>query len=263
VIPVSIIMLLGTGQRGAFLTAIAIAIISMSMSLSKRKKIIMLIIAVPIMLMGYIVNSYASGRIEKDLATTSIFSDMIERVALSNQVSGIAGFELVHRRYYTTQSEWTEELLNILPGRTEKKLASNTALVFSMLFGSTRGTAPLSLWGSIYNSFKFPGIVVVPFLLGISYALIYHRFLKGRDSLFRRLLWTAVAFNCGTWIAGGPMHLFNSGVIALGILGIAYSMVSFKNTGSVVRRNRGEEDKALTTTRPVYLRRHALEHHER
>jgi oligosaccharide repeat unit polymerase len=263
VIPVTIVMLLGTGQRGAFLTAVAIAIISMSMSLSKRKKLVVLFITVPIVLMGYIVNSYASGRIGQERVTSSVFSDMIERVTVSNQISGIVGFELVHRRYYSTQNEWTDELLNILPGRTNKKLESNSALVFSLLFGSTRGTAPLSIWGSIYNSFKWPGIVVVPFLLGLFFGFIYYRFLKGRDSLFRRLLWSAVAFNCGTWITGGPMHLFNSGVIALGILGIAYAMVSVSKNRSIVRGGRRSMNGPVTAVRPLELRRQALEPHER
>lgn len=245
-VPISIIMILGTGQRGAFLTAVAIAVISMSMSISRRKKVVVVSIILPLLLAGYMINSYASGRIGADDSPPSVFSDIVQRIGMSNQVSGIAGFELVYKRYYPTQNEWTDELLNVLPGRSEKKLNNNAMLIFSMLYGSSRGTAPLSLWGSIFNSFGFPGIIVVPFLMGVIYCFLYHRFLRGRDSLFRRLLWTAAAFNLGTWIAGGPLHLFNSGVITIGLLSIAYSLMVPRRQAAGARRGHARTDIAVS-----------------
>jgi hypothetical protein len=78
------------------------------------------------------------------------------------------------------------------------------------------------------------------------YSFLYSRFLRGNDSLFRRLLWTALAFNCGTWIAGGPMHLFNSGIITMGLLGLAYSLVVPRQPAAVTGRAQAGKIIAVT-----------------
>ena len=68
-------------------------------------------------------------------------------------------------------ADWKSSLLGILPGAGDAKVGL-AHQVFAMVYGTPRGTAPPSIWGSVYYNFGWPGLILTPILLAICYQVI-------------------------------------------------------------------------------------------
>ncbi|HEB77522.1 MAG TPA: oligosaccharide repeat unit polymerase [Methylothermaceae bacterium] len=206
--------LLGTGQR-TFLVIALLVLVSCLIAYRRGKisiRHIMLPAAATIAL--FLLVSVQLGRV-----TTGGFWGGVEvlahRVFASNQWSAVVGFRYVYREDVVLGQEWAKSAAGLLPGVKGSDLARQ---VHYIMFGSDRGTAPLSVWGSIYYNFGLLGVLYIGILIGATYQTIYMIFLNGSFGLFRVLCYAALFLYLSIWIAGGPVQLLNNGIAAVAAL---------------------------------------------
>jgi oligosaccharide repeat unit polymerase len=201
--------LMWTGQRGAFVSFILTA--TVYAVLYNRKRLSRWILVIP--LVGFPLLLLATAVLARgDSATGGILS----RFFNDNQQSGIAAFRYTHARPTQWGSEWAQALMGILPGNRGSTLSGE---VFATLYGSTRGTSPPSLWGSVHYNFGLVGVIITAMLLGIVVQRWTCRSLRGpRYNTLQLVGFAGATVSFGTWIADGPTTLLNVGLLAYALL---------------------------------------------
>jgi hypothetical protein len=215
---ITIVLLIGTGQRHPFIKILVLAVVFAYFILPKisaRSVLGVAAVGAPL----FILTTFASGRATSDLegagslsGIVSVFFDqLMQRLFSSNQLSATVGFRYIYYRDdIAFGSEWMQSLKGLLPGQPGSDIANQ---IFAVLYGGTRGTSPLSLWGSAYYNFGFEWTVVLAGLLGIIFALISASFLKRRTlNLIQAAGMAGITMTLGMWIAGDLTALFNSGL---------------------------------------------------
>lgn len=222
-IPATLIFLLGTGQRGAFILALALVTISAYLIAPRNFKRY----AVRVGLLGvglFFLTTLAGGRAAEDLRAASgfgqqigiLFEQLAFRVLGSNQESSVAGFRYVHELQIPVGSEWLQGIIGLLPGQTGSDLSNR---VFAMLYGSSRGTAPLSLWGSAYHNFGLPGAMVLAAVMALILCGVSTNInSKQSTNLIQIVGMAGVTVTLGTWIADGPTSILNTGLMVYVVL---------------------------------------------
>lgn len=213
----AVLFLVGTGQRGAFVASGVVAAVSVYLMIPQRApKIIarLVLLVVPV----FFLSTFASGRATRELAqadgisgvTTTMFEQLAFRLLGSNQLSSTVGFRYIYDRDVPFASEWAESLAGLMPGHPGSDLSNQ---VFAVLYGSTRGTAPLSIWGSAYHNLGFVGSLAFAAVLSLVFCLISARIneLKQTDTI-QLIGGAGVTVALGTWIAGAPDAPLNSGL---------------------------------------------------
>ncbi|MEV8508787.1 O-antigen polymerase [Actinoplanes sp. NPDC051475] len=205
----SAVGLMWTGQRGAFvsfvLTATLYAVLYNRKRLSRWMLIIPLI-GFPLLLLATTV--LARG----DSATEGITA----RVLNDNQLSGLAAFRYTEPQPTQWGAEWGQALMGVLPGNRGSTLSGE---VFATLYGSTRGTSPPSLWGSVHYNFGLFGVLTLAVVLGVVVQLWTCRSLRGeRYNTLQLAGFAGATVSFGTWIADGPTTLLNVGLVAYALL---------------------------------------------
>ena len=218
-VPLSVVFLLGTGQRGAFVVATATAVIYLAVALPRRlaRQALILALAGGLVLLG--IATLALGR-ATDTAGDATGLDAAAkgiwlRVMRDNQVSGLAYHEYFEEDAPVWGLEWGNRLQNLLPGPGEKT-ADN--VIHAVLYGTDRGTAPGTLWGSVWHNFAVVGALVVPLLLAMIHHSLYARLLAGPKSDIRVFVFVGSTTALAFWIVGGPENPIDAGLGALGIL---------------------------------------------
>jgi len=220
-VPMNIIFLLGTGQRGAFVIASAMIFFYTNAILPQKQRSLVNRSLGIVVLLLFGLTTLSTGRAIFDTSASGgnisgILSGIFHRLFVSNQLGGVVGFRYVYESPIQYGLEWYENLRGVLPGAPSKLGLSNQ--IFALLYGGTRGTTPVSIWGSIWHNFGPVGIILVPFGLGAVYQYIYNRMILGPKSLVRVAAYAAMAVVLGTWAAGGPIFFVNSGVVTVLIL---------------------------------------------
>ncbi|MDO8337988.1 MAG: O-antigen polymerase [Microcella sp.] len=220
----SLIMLLGTGQRGAFvLVGIALAIYA-ALSFPSTFRRILLQIAVPVLAI-FLLSTAATGRASVGVRSqntaldqaTELWNQLAFRIFGSNQESSIIGFRYVSSLEPVGGADWWSTLVGLLPGQSTLSIDN---VIFGLIYGSQRGTAPLSIWGSVFHNFGFVGAVMWAALMGLATVLISlkaHK-LRGSGSLVSIVGAAGTSAVVGTWIAGSPLFLLNSGIVVYAFL---------------------------------------------
>lgn len=209
-LPLSLIFILGTGQRGAFVIASLMILLFITLSVNKKvmKKMIFVIAAFVLSIFSFATFFLDRGN-EKNLF--GAIEGLFFRIFDANQETAVIGFRYI----YTTKEiqygqEWLMMFAGLLPGiRIDVSIANE---IFEILYGSTRGTAPLSNWGSFYYNFGLIGCCVGALFIGFSLEYLYFRYKNKQKSLFRNLYYAALFIILGSWIAGDPTTLFNTGL---------------------------------------------------
>lgn len=219
-VAVTVFALIGTGQRGAFFLSSVTVLTFWAMWSRGRAVSVRALVAVGAVVSGVGVIStlvlarnkaltYESSWSER--LTTSL-GDLVDRVVLVNQLSGIYGF-----RY--TQSlpragfgaDWRSSLLGLLPGNRGTDLSRR---IFAMRYGSDRGTSPPSLWGSIHYNFGVIGTLLAPIILAWLLAILTSMTLRHHQQNALEAVGIAgVTAIVGMWVADTPLFLFNSGIV--------------------------------------------------
>ncbi len=219
----SVILLLGTGQRGPFVLAAAVTAAFFAAVLPARRARRILVVLLMSGVGLFSITSLILGRTTSQIAgmadISAVATELLARVSGVNQETGLIGFRYVYGLSVQNGADWVQSLISLVPGHQPQiGLAQE---VYFVMFGTTRGTAPVSIWGSIWYNFGAIGIVVFPFLLGLLYQGVFQRLVRGPKTLFRLLLYSAAYVYLGTWVAGGPVeYLANVGLITIVFLGI-------------------------------------------
>ena len=210
----SLILILGTGQRGAFVLAglQGGAFMMVVAAAKKRKKILLWGSAFVMSFM--ILSTFMIGRTESGAFNLGESLDAIWwRIAGANQFGAVIGFREV---IYLESTQWGREMwqsiVGLLPGVRGSMLSNRIA---KKIWGGY-GTAPPSNWGAIYYNFSWFGMVLFPVLFSIFLKYLYYRLYSERKELFRVLIYVCSFVIIGTWIAGNSVnYYFNVGLFAL------------------------------------------------
>lgn len=218
---VALFGILGTGQRSAlvlFALVLVTFIYHMDRRRFARRVVLTASVVVPLFLISTLLLGRSAGslaRAEGTLGKIGVLSEeVLRRILYDNQVSGQKGFWYTSGQPIQNGAEWLQGIAGILPGHSGSPLASE---IFASISGSDRGTSPPSMWGSVHYNFGMAGLIVMPVLLAIVYQIVTFRALNRPTANSLELIGMAGVFAvCGTWVAGGPEYLLNSGAVAFG-----------------------------------------------
>lgn len=220
---ISLFGLLGTGQRGAFIQILVVVAYYLYLMNGRRLPRRGWLLA-PAGLAFIVVSTIALGRSNAAIgqgATTGdralvALNEFASRVFEVQQASAVSGFRYIYEQPIQWGREWLQGLMGIMPGSAGTDLPNR---LYQALYGTDRGTAPPSIWGSVYHNAGWIGVVVVPIVLGVLVAVVTLRSLEPvpRNSL--QIVGIAgVSTSIGFWAAGGPETLLNTGLAAYAFL---------------------------------------------
>lgn len=203
---ITVIALVGTGQRGAFVIFTVIAATYLANLDARRflqRTVVMLACALPVLL---IVTS-ALSRAPQNSPLTQLWYRFMQ----SNQGSGIAAYRYTSTLPTANGHDWWLSALGLLPHHTGSPLDSD---VFATIYGSHRGTAPPSLWGSIIYNFGPAGLVFFPILLAFLIQFLSTRMIHRYSVTTTELVgYAGLTGTIGLWAADGPVYLLNTGFV--------------------------------------------------
>lgn len=213
-----ILGLMGTGQRAFLVGFFIFAFIFIAIKNQKRSAIkkSVLIYSFVVLLLLFSISSNLLGRSE----SFSVFDSLeafATRLFVDNQSSALVGFQYIYDLPIQFGAEWLIDILGILPGEFKGSDLPNR--VHAIIYGSDRGTAPVSLWGSVFHNWGWLGIFIFPNVLSFLYCIISKRFLERKNITLIEMAGYAFSFYVlGAWIASGPMQLVNNGLVTCIIL---------------------------------------------
>ncbi len=210
----SLICILGTGQRGAFVVALIMGLSFLVSVLNFKKVKKVAIYLVPLFVL-FMASTLINGRSETN-ETNDVLKAVFQRIMSDNQVGARIGFrEIIYHKPTQWGSEWFDGILGILPSHTGSTLSNDIA---QLIWGGF-GTVPPSNWASIYYNFSWIGLIIFPFFLTFILRYLYYRLYKKEKKLFRILIYIYCFSLIGTWIAGSPFeHYLNTGLLTIIIL---------------------------------------------
>jgi hypothetical protein len=220
--PLCLVFLLGTGQRAPlFLGSLMILVFfraSLPARLWRRASITVMSLALILFLVSTLFLGRSATEIRSPSDMGAILGNLLQRIFSDNQLGGIVGFRYVYELPIQWGGEWMKGLAGLLPGQTAEISIPNE--VHAILYNSYRGTAPESIWASVWHNFHVVGVVVLPFLLGLLYQGLFARLVHSPKTLFRLLVYAGLSIIFGLWVAGGPAFLAEVGLFTIIILKI-------------------------------------------
>lgn len=222
-VPLTLVFVLGTGQRAPFVRALIFVTIAFYLIAPKNMKRYaprLALVGVPL----FFVATFATGRAGQQLAAADgvfgmarvFFEQLLFRIFGSSQLGSVVGFRWAYDQTIPTGSEWAQSIVGLLPGQKGPDTANQ---IFALLYGSTRGTSPLSLWGSAYYNFGMEGALLIAFFLAILLCILSQRALKLTDiNVIQATGVAGVSMTFGLWISDGPTTPLNAGLVAFSFL---------------------------------------------
>lgn len=220
----SFVIIAGTGQRGALVAALIVVAAALTVSRALTRSQLLCFFSVGVVAFTFLTVLLQRRAQELGAATTNLdrvrvhIEALWSRLVLENPQSGIAAFQVTERDGIVWGSQWSSELLDLAPGQGSRSLAHR---VFESLYGTDRGTAPESIWGGVYYNFGAWGGAAVVVVLACLYAGVGRRLFRVDDkygaappTFLTLLSLSGVAVSLGSWIAGSPATLLNSGLLA-------------------------------------------------
>lgn len=214
---IALVFMLGTGQRGAFvmfMITVGIFIALMNRRKLSRRFALLAGLSVPV----FFLSTVALGRSSTALAQASSMGDqvriigdeMLFRILGSNQLASITGFRYIYPRPSVNGGEWLQSMTGLLPGVPGSTLSNE---IFSILYGSTRGTAPPSIWASFYYNFGLQMTLALTMILAAGYHYVSLKIARASHVNSLQCIGMAgVTTALGTWVAGSPDFLMNVGI---------------------------------------------------
>jgi oligosaccharide repeat unit polymerase len=211
-VPVAIWALLGTGQRGFLVYAFLAFLFGLATLVTIPLRKVILAASIVVLLFGIL--SYYLGRIDQ-LSPHIVFNQILKRLFVDDQLTGLTGFRYIYGRDVVWFSEWGKGFLGLLPGNRGSDLDHQ---VFAVMHGTTRGTATMSTLGSIYHNGGVLGVVGIYAAMGFLYTYVYSRFLRGSRTVLRCFAYGVILFYLAFFVAGAPVGLVNKGVVTAAIV---------------------------------------------
>lgn len=233
-LPLNIIFLLGTGQRGALIVVALTLFTFFSCAFPRRlvKRTLFVLSLIVVLLFSMATLFLGRGGVQ-DLSTSGNLFTLVElignRFFRDNQLGGVIGFRFIYSQPIQNGQEWLDAFRQLLPGSANTLALAN--ILHAELYNSLRGTVPPSIWGSIWYDFGLLGIIVVPFLMGLSYQWIYMRLVQGKKTLIRLAIFSTIIVLLGTWAVSDPTTMINRGIVTVAILNILVKIVSAMTMG--------------------------------
>lgn len=210
--------LLGTGQRGAFVlfTLTLAAFLFMLGSEGRGRRFLILFLAAAPVFAAATLFQQRNAALDYESAGlasrfSAILSEIAKRFLVDNQEAGRIAFEYIRTRPTSWGWEWGQQILGVLPGNTGSTLSTEVA---TYLWGSDRGTVPLTLWGSTFHNWGWVGLVLMAVLL----AALYRRmtevaFSRPFPNTLELIGISGTFVSFGMWLAGGPESILNDGAV--------------------------------------------------
>lgn len=214
--PIMIVFILGTGQRGGFVMFIlmfVVALLYMYKFYRQREIKIILVLLVSGALIIFSFMTIFNGRVASG---ENVIQSLISRIFNENQECAVIAFRYIDSTKIQYGRDWFLSLMDILPGKNDYQQLSY--VIFEIMYGTDRGTAPPCIWGSAYYNFGWFGVALMPFVMGILYHKLYYVFRTQDINRLRIFLYSAMFVVLGSWLSDTPMVLFNQGFITLVIL---------------------------------------------
>ncbi|MDT0183367.1 O-antigen polymerase [Microbacterium sp. ARD31] len=219
----SLVSLMGTGQRGAFVLFLLVTIVFLRWAIALRfgrPLLIGALVAVPALFFATLLLGRSQADIEEGGsrfgAVATIGQELLERFFIVNQRSGYDAVIFIQDRSTVWGQEWLQGIAGLTPWSSGSPLAKQ---VFEHLYGSDRGTSPITLWGSVYYNFWWWGVVLVPILLALATAWLVRRIERTPStSALESVGMAGVTIVLGTWVAGAPDQMVNNGLVAFAVL---------------------------------------------
>lgn len=232
ILPFTLIFLLGTGQRNAFIftlifTFIYLMILKDSYKLKISKVKLSMMIGLSVFFL--VILTLANGRVadvNDNVYTGALFS-LIDRIFLINSRAALNGFMYIESQPTVWGYDWLMMLAGILP--IDINYTSVASIVYHGLYGTYKGTEPPCIWSSAYYNWSWLGVILMPFILGVVYQSIYIRFKRiPKKNKIDILVYSALCTYLGLWISDSPMVLFNNGVVTILIMSLLLKFGSLK-----------------------------------
>ncbi len=217
---VTIPLLLGTGQRAPVLVALLIVVgVVMGVARPSRQRRLLLLAVFVVCMALLSVATLNLRRIERgggpsDQAV-AITRALGGRLFVTNQLGGLVGYLYVRRLPIQLGAEWVEGLKSISPGQARSGVANQ---IHRELYGTYRGTAPLSLWGSTWHNFGFVGSLIVAMMLAFFHHIWFQSLFAEPKSVLTTPWRITATLLLGYWFTGGPMTLVNAGWVTAMLL---------------------------------------------
>ena len=214
--PIMIIFVLGTGQRGGFVMFVLMWIVALlyMYKFYRDRKIKKMLIAIVCIAGGlFAIMTIFNGRVKEG---GNVVTAVLQRVFDDNQECAIYAFRYIDSQPTQWGRDWLLSIKDILPGKNDYIQLSY--VVFGIMYGTTRGTAPPCIWGSAFYNWSYFGVIIFPFIMGFFYHKLYTSFCKKPVTKMRIFIYSAMFVVLGNWIADTPLVLFNQGFITLCIM---------------------------------------------
>lgn len=250
-VPATLIFLLGTGQRSPLvrvLVFLAVVLYLVAPRRAGRYLPRIVLVGVPI----FFVATFATGRATSSLQAAEglwgqigvLFEQLVYRIFGSSQTASIAAFRYVDGLDRANGADWAQSLMGLLPGQPGSTVSNE---VFAILYGSTRGNAPPSLWGSAYYNFGFVGTLVVAGIIAIVLCVLSLAANRiNRTNLVQLSGVAGVTMTFGLWISESPVTVLNGGLAIYLLLW---------GWGTSIDRRRAREISVLTPDHAAFTRR--------
>lgn len=220
---ITLIGVLGTGQRSMMIFLAYILIVFAYQIKPHRfyfRAFLILSTSIPLLLFS----TFLLGRQQEKIdaadgffeKTGILLYELFDRIFYVQQWSGQMVFHYTQTQPTQWGAEWAKALTGVLPGMSGTDLPR---VVFEILFGTDRGTATPSVWGSAFYNFSWFGIVLLAIVLGVVFQRISFGFArKPTVTLLELVSYSGFAVTTGNWTVGGPEYLLNAGSITFAIL---------------------------------------------
>lgn len=231
--PAVVVALAGTGQRAYVIYTLAALAFGYFLHRSGRgsnaRWMPILFAAIPLLLLFVSLTSVYTESSDMEATITSAFA----RFTTIQQQGGLFAFQYIYPLPITHFGEWWLNLKGILPGVQGSTLDHE---VFAELYGSTRGTVPLTSIGSAYYNGGVLGVILLFLVLGFAYTLLYRRFLNGPRTYTRSYTYGLIFFYLSINVIDAPTVLLENGVLtALIFLGLLKFMRTAAGFGGAAR----------------------------
>lgn len=214
-IPTNFLALAGTGQRGyLFYTSVALFCAYVLHSTGRRgiKLGRVAWYAAPVGLAFVFMTALYYER--ADEGALVVLTDTIMRFTTIQQESGLVGFDYVATLDTAWFKDWLIALRGILPGYEGSPIANE---VHAIMYGTYRGTAPLTSIGSAYYNAGIVGVILLFGCMGFFYTLAYRTYLRGPRTILRSLSYGFMFLYLALYLIETPVSLIDNGVLAVGL----------------------------------------------
>ncbi|KKK05417.1 hypothetical protein [Micromonospora sp. HK10] len=209
----SALALMATAQRGAMVLFLTTALVYAFLHRRRHLSwgfVLPLLLGLPLLVLSTYVLARSPDSASSPLQAAA--EDLSNRFLHDNQASGLAAFNYTSSLPVSNGGDWLQGLLSVLPSHRGSTLSSD---VFYTLYGSTRGTSPPSLWGSIHYNFDTLGLLFMAALFGVLFQVLTQRSLRrGHYNSLQLIGFAGVTVVLGTWVAGGIETPLNIGLVS-------------------------------------------------